>query len=130
MMLQELMDLTDEAETGIDLIHETVKEMASLMNLNERMKKMDSLMVASNIRKLGRIELLYTCVADFVTFLHRMGMDELLTGMEHYYDSNDYNRVIYHSRSEGACDENFEYQLLVRILKKQATVDGKPVADG
>lgn len=57
-------------------------------------------MVASNIRKLGRMELLYTCVSDLVTFLHRTGMDELLAGMEHYYDPGDYNRVIYHSRSE------------------------------
>ena len=140
--------LTYETETGIDLIHETVKElseeMASLMNLNGRMKRMDSLMVASNIRKLGRMELLYTCVSDLVTFLHRVGMDELLGGMEHYYDPNDYNKVIYHSRSEeagerirqiladadkllavckGACDESSEYQLLVRVLKEQTIVE-------
>ena len=48
-------------ETGIDLIHDTVKElsgeMAALMKLNDRMKRMDSLMVASNMRKLGRMEL-------------------------------------------------------------------------
>ena len=68
------------------------------------MKRMDSLMVASNIRKLGRMELLYTCVADLVSFLHRTGMDDLLGGMEHYYDPNDYNRVIYHSKSEDASD--------------------------
>lgn len=140
--------LTYETETGIDLIHETVKElseeMASLMHLNGRIKRMDSLMVASNIRKLGRMELLYTCVSDFVTFLHGMGMDELLVGMEHYYDPNDYNRVIYHGRSEdagerirqiladadtllsvceGACDENPAYQLLIRVLKEQTIVD-------
>ena len=140
--------LTYETETGIDLIHETVKElseeMASLMNLKGRMKRMDSLMVASNIRKLGRMELLYTCVSDLVTFLHRVGMDELLGGMEHYYDPNDYNKVIYHSRSEeagerirqiladadklltvceGACDESSEYQLLVRVLKEQTIVE-------
>ena len=64
-MLEELMGLTDE-------------------------EFMDSLMVASNIRKLGRMELLYTCVADLVSFLHRTGMDDLLGGMEHYYDPNDY----------------------------------------
>ena len=57
--------------------------MAALMKLNDRMKRMDSLMVASNIRKLGRMELLYTCVADLVSFLHRTGMDDLLGGMEH-----------------------------------------------
>lgn len=101
-------------------------------------------MVASNIRKLGRMELLYTCVADSVSFLHRTGMDELLAGMEHYYDPGDYNRVIYHSRSEdagekirqiladadellsaceGACDESAEYQLLVRVMKEQTVID-------
>ena len=48
MVLEELMGLTDE-------------------------EFMDSLMVASNIRKLGRMELLYTCVADLVSFLHRTG---------------------------------------------------------
>ena len=105
---------------------------------------MDSLMVASNIRKLGRMELLYTCVADLVSFLHRTGMDDLLGGMEHYYDPNDYNRVIYHSKSEdasdrikqiladadkllveceGACDESSAYQLLVRVLKEQTVVE-------
>lgn len=140
--------LTYEAETGIDLIHDTVKklsvEMATLMKISGRIKRMDSLMVASNIRKLGRMELLYTCVFDLVTFLHRTGMDELLCGMEHYYDPNDYNRVIYHSRSEeagericqiladadkllavceGACDESSEYQLLVRVLNEQTIVD-------
>ena len=140
--------LTYETETGIDLIHDTVKElsgeMAALMKLNDRMKRMDSLMVASNIRKLGRMELLYTCVADLVSFLHRTGMDDLLGGMEHYYDPNDYNQVIYHSKSEdvsdrikqiladadkllaeceGACDESYAYQLLVRVLKEQTVVE-------
>lgn len=140
--------LTYETETGIDLIHDTVKElsgeMAALMELNGRMKRMDSLMVASNIRKLGRMELLYTCVADLVSFLHRTGMDDLLGGMEHYYDPNDYNQVIYHSKSEdasdrikqiladadkllteceGACDESSAYQLLVRVLKEQTVVE-------
>lgn len=118
-MLEELMGLTDE-------------------------EFMDSLMVASNIRKLGRMELLYTCVADLVSFLYRTGMDDLLGGMEHYYDPNDYNRVIYHSKSEdasdrikqiladadkllveceGACDESSAYQLLVRVLKEQTVVE-------
>lgn len=77
-------------------------------------------------------------------FLHRTGMDDLLGGMEHYYDPNDYNRVIYHSKSEdasdrikqiladadkllaeceGACDESSAYQLLVRVLKEQTVVE-------
>ena len=119
MVLEELMGLTDE-------------------------EFMDSLMVASNIRKLGRMELLYTCGADLVSFLHRTEMDDLLGGMEHYYDLNDYNQVIYHSKSEealdrikqiladadkllaeceGACDESSAYQLLVCVLKEQTVVE-------
>lgn len=117
--------------------------LEKLMGLTDE-EFMDSLMVASNIRKLGRMELLYTCVADLVSFLHRTGMDDLLGGMEHYYDPNDYNRVIYHSKSEdasdrikqiladadkllveceGACDESSAYQLLVRVLKEQTVVE-------
>ena len=71
---------------------------------------MDSLMVSSNIRKLSRLELLYTCVADFVKFLHETGNDDYLKGLEHYYDPDDYNKVIYYGRSED-CDEH-----LSRIL--------------
>lgn len=60
--------LTCETESGIDLTHDCVKElseaMAAIMNINGRIKRMDFLMVASNIRKLGRMELLYTCVSD------------------------------------------------------------------
>ena len=117
--------------------------LEKLMGLTDE-EFMDSLMVASNIRKLGRMELLYTCVADLVSFLHRTGKDDLLGGMEHYYDPNDYNRVIYHSKSEdasdrikqiladadkllveceGACDESSAYQLLVRVLKEQTVVE-------
>ena len=117
--------------------------LEKLMGLTDE-EFMDSLMVASNIRKLGRMELLYTCVADLVSFLYRTGMDDLLGGMEHYYDPNDYNRVIYHSKSEdasdrikqiladadkllveceGACDESSAYQLLVRVLKEQTVVE-------
>lgn len=140
--------LTYETETGIDLIHDCMKElsgeMAAIMNINGRIKRMDSFMVASGIRKLGRMELLYTCVSDLVSFLHRVGMDEYLAGLEHYYDPNDYNRVIYHSRSEdaderirqiltdadklltlcaGGCDESSAYQLLIRVLNEQTVVD-------
>ena len=88
--------------------------------------------------------LLYTCVADLVSFLHRTGMDDLLEGMGHYYDPSDYNQVIYHSKNEdasdrieqiladadkllaeceGACDESPAYQLLVRVLKEQTVVE-------
>lgn len=51
---------------GTDLIHDCIiklsSSMAAMMKLNTGMRRMDSLMVASNIRKMSRLELLYTCV--------------------------------------------------------------------
>lgn len=45
----------DEERTGIDLIHQCIvglsSEMAKLMKINTGMRRMDSLMVASNIKK-------------------------------------------------------------------------------
>ena len=59
---------TYETEHGVDLLHETItslsSEMAELMRIDSSLKRMDSLMVASNIKRMGRLELLYTCVAN------------------------------------------------------------------
>jgi len=46
---------TYEKRTGVDLIHQCIvslsSEMAKMMKLNTGMRRMDSLMVASNIKK-------------------------------------------------------------------------------
>ncbi len=64
-----------EAEYGVDLLHETVtslsKEMAELMKVDLSLKRMDSLMVSSNIKKMSRLELLYTCVANLAKELSK-----------------------------------------------------------
>lgn len=53
---------TYEKETGIDLLHDTIlslsREMAEMMELDLSLKRMDSLMVASNIKRMARLELL------------------------------------------------------------------------
>ena len=116
------------------------------MNLNLPLKRMDSMMIASNIKKLSRLELLYTCVANMVKCLHKSGDDELIKGMEHYYDDNDRNKVIYHNRSEETSDkiqtvindavkllpliedkylQTSEYQLLLRVFREQTEDDDK-----
>ena len=96
--------LTYETEHDVDLVHECITElsgeMAKLMNISGQIQRMDSLMVASNIKRLSRMELLYTCVSNFVTYLHKNGEDDKLSGLEHYYDPNDMNAVIYHKRVE------------------------------
>ena len=47
-----------EQETGIDLLHNTIEDLASelatMMGIDRSLKRMDSLMVASNIKKLSR----------------------------------------------------------------------------
>lgn len=136
---------TYELATGTDLIHETITglsgEMAKLMKINGQIQRMDSLMVASNIRRLGRMELLYTCLSDFVVYLHNRNEDDRLEGLEHYYNPDDYNKVIYRQRKEdydqrlqailadadslikkcsGGYDDVAEYQLLVRAFSEQA----------
>lgn len=141
----------DYEETyGVDLLHGCVTELAAatakLMQIDGRIRRMDSLMVESNIRTLSRMELIYRCIAKLVQYLHKSGQDDLITSLEHYYDPNDFNRVIYHSRSTEAadrieqllldadkllenCADRFmdvtEYQLLVRCLSEQTIVEDK-----
>ena len=51
-----------ESIHGIDLLHECMTglgtNIAKLMDISPRVKRMDSMMIAANIRKLSRIELL------------------------------------------------------------------------
>ncbi len=110
------------------------------MDINPRIKRMDSMMIVANIRKLSRIELLYTCVSKLVIYLHNKKKDTLLQGMEHYYDPSDYNKTFYYNASDetenqlsiilndadkllAICgteyDDVTEYQLLVRCLSEQ-----------
>ena len=137
--------LTYETETGIDLIHDCIKElsgeMGKLMKINGQIQRMDSMMVASNIKSLSRMELLYTCLSNFVTWLHKTEGDDKLSGLEHYYDPNDMNTVIYHRKAEsgdgriqtilkdadrllkvceGGYDDNEHYQILIRVIREQA----------
>lgn len=77
-----------ESAYGVDLLHDCLTELSGgitkLMEINPRIKRMDSMMIAANIRKLSRIELLYTCVSKLVIYLHNNKKDALLKGMEHY----------------------------------------------
>lgn len=134
-------------ETGIDLLHDTITslsgEMAALMQVDHSLKRMDSSMVASNIKKMSRLELLYTCVANLVKTAQKREM-KIPAELSHYLKKEDMNEVIYHSRSEdtlsriekvleeakavkdlcnGIFDDVSEYQLLIRVLREHAAVD-------
>ena len=132
-----------EQETGIDLLHDTItalsREMAEMMNLNLTLKRMDSLMVASNIKRMSRLELLYTCTANLAKEIAKRE-GSLPEELKHYTMENDQNLVIYHNRSEETGDKisrilkdaallkdlcgndyasSSHYQLLVRALQEQ-----------
>ena len=132
-----------ETATGKDLIGDAIKElsgqMAEMMKIDRSLKRMDSLMIASNIKKMSRLELLYTVVANMVKEVVENGVT-LPEGLEHYTDSGDRNVVIYHNRGEDTAeriskilnearilkdfcepdyDESSNYQMLLRVLQEQ-----------
>lgn len=139
--------LSYETETGIDLIHICItslaKEIAKFMGLFPTMQRMDSMMVAANIRNLSLLELFYTCVANLAKIMVSRGI-VLPDEQNHYVEKDDYNSFIYHQRDldaitrtiqvmhdaekllklcEGAFDDTSEYQLLIRLLKEQTIFD-------
>ena len=146
-----------ELTTGEDLLHQCFVEMADglrqYMEISPTIKRMDSMMIESNIRKMGRLELLYTCLSNLVKELHRDGKIDLLKGLEHYADPNDRNRVVYHDQDtpqserlqkiiDDACSllpkceedyaESEDYQLLDRAIREQTKKDddGRNVPKG
>lgn len=137
-----------EAAHNIDLLHDCVADLgqkiAKMMKASPRIRRMDSMMVEANIKKLSRTELLYTCISKLATYLHKEGHDTMLTGMEHYYDPDGFNRTFYYSDSSktddclkailedadkllDSCGQEFddvtEYQLFVRCLFEQTIVE-------
>lgn len=137
---------TYETEHGVDLLHNTITalsaEMAEIMKIDTTLKRMDSLMVASNIKRMGRLELLYTCTANLAKELSQNM--ELPKELQHYVQADDKNQVIYHNHSDETADkiatvlteaallkelcgtdyaESASYQLLLRVLEEQAVLN-------
>ena len=137
-----------EQKTGKDLLKEEIlslsSEISKLMKIKPHMKRMDSLMIASACKDMTRLEVVYVTVSNLVNAVHRIAGDELLVGMEHYLNTDDKNRVIYHNKSEDraakiqsiledgatlierldeAGAELPEYALVVRLLEDQCIID-------
>jgi len=135
--------LSYERQTGVDLLHDTIvslsQEMAGLMKVDRSLKRMDSMMVASNIKKMSRLELLYTCVANFAAVVQRD--KKLPESLVHYTQDCDRNNTLCHNKSDETSDKidivlkdasclmelcgseyegNHEYQTLTRALDEQA----------
>lgn len=133
---------------SVDLYHDCVKDLSSkiakLMNINGRIRRMDSMMIESNIRFLSRMELIYTCISKLVIYLEKNAPKKVTENLAHYADSNDYNKIFYHQRYDdmdelvqillkdcdsllkicgSAYDDITEYQLFVRCLSEQTVVE-------
>lgn len=135
---------------GLDLYHDCVKDLSGkiskIMKLNGRIRRMDSMMIESNIRFLSRMELIYTCISKLVIYLTKNFPDKVSEQLKHYADSNDYNRIFYHQRNDDMekiiqmlltdsdflleiCKNDYEevteYQLFVRCLSEQTVVENE-----
>ena len=138
-----------ELVTGRDLIHECItslsEEIRKFMDIEPTLRRMDSMMIESNIRRMGRVELLYTCLANLVHEASKNDKSDLPDCLKDYADPNNRNRVIYHDSSTPQssklqkiiddavaflpkCREKYEhmedYQLLQRAIDEQTKDDG------
>ena len=139
--------MTYETLTGHDLIKQCINsltgEIAKVMNLTPTMIRMDSLLIASNIKNLSRLELFYVCVVNMVKRMHSTG-EEIPETLQRYLDERDYNQTVYHMKSveleerikpilldiallsklcAGTYDDCSEYQLLIRLINEQTFWD-------
>ncbi len=134
-----------ELETGNDLMHTCIvslsKEIARVMKISGRTRRMDSMMIDANIKKLSRLELIYTCIADLVIRLKKESVEGIPESLLHYdAQENDFNRVFYYAKNSdyaekciqlladsdkllAFCGERFndwkEYKLFSRCLSEQ-----------
>ena len=140
-----------ELVTGRDLIHECItsfsEEIRKFMDIEPTLRRMDSMMIESNIRRMGRVELLYTCLANLVYEASKNDKSGLPDCLKDYADPNNRNCVIYHYSSTPQssklqkiiddvvaflpkCKEKYEhtedYQLLQRAIEEQT----KEVSEG
>lgn len=94
-----------EQETGIDLMKEEMEALAqdfvSLLQINPRLKRMDSLMVASSCKQMSRLELIYRCVSNMVRTINATGETGLLNArLLKYLDTDHENDTIYRTNSD------------------------------
>ncbi len=90
---------------GVDLYHDCVKDLSGkigkIMKLNGRIRRMDSIMIESNIRFLSRMELIYTCISKLVVHLTKKQSGMVSEPLKHYADPDDYNCIFYHQGNDG-----------------------------
>ena len=116
-----------EQTHGVDLYKAAIqnynKEIAKMMMLDGKIRRMDSMMINSNMRMLARSELIYSCISRLVTYIHSVKPEMLPETLLHYAQPNDFNKVFYHERSS-TLEERMEQFLKDAETYYLATVDG------
>ena len=137
-----------EQTHGVDLYKEAINnynnEIAKMMNLDGKIRRMDSMMINSNMRMLARSELIYTCIARLVKYIYANKPEFLPDSLLHYAQPNDFNKVLYHERSSTLEErmEQFlkdaetlyditktgfedvpEYELFIRCFSEQSIIE-------
>lgn len=98
-----------EEAHGRDLMKEEMESLARItaehMQLKGNVKRMDSLMVASRCKRMGRLEIVYAVNERAVRLMNRLGICEYMPGeCMHYLEEDDRNNVIYRCRgAEAGC---------------------------
>ena len=138
-----------ELETYEDLLKKEIErlgeEFTKILKINSRLERVDSIMVSSSCKKMGRLELMYTCIANLVKAVVRTGEELLLPEHLLNYTEENRNALCYRLEQEEVqtrletvakdallifeiCGEAYaefeEYQLLARMLRNQ-TKDGE-----
>lgn len=140
-----------ELETNVDLIKECIKSLSSgiakVMKISGKTRRMDSMMIDANIKRLSRLELLYRCISNLVIRLAKESVKNIPDTLLHYAKQNDFNQVFYYAKNsditekcmqlmedinalQSFCGERFrdwkEYQLFQRCISEQTiTNEGK-----
>lgn len=65
-------------------------------------------MIDVNIKKLSRLELIYTCIANLVKRLSKESSVEIPEGLRHYAATNDYKQVFYYAKSSSYAEKCLE----------------------
>ena len=116
-----------EQATGIDLMKEEMESLAeafvSMMKISGMTKRMDSLMVASSCKRMGRLELMYRSVSKLVKTIKATGEVVLLDRrLLKYLDPDDENDTLY--RTPASESGSKLEAVLADALKLLALTDG------
>ena len=137
-----------EQTHGVDLYKNAIKnynsEIAKMMKLDGKIRRMDSMMINSNMRMLARSELIYSCIERLVKYISKNNPELIPESLQHYAQPNDFNKVLYHERSSTLQErmEQFladaetlyditktgfedvtEYELFIRCFSEQSIIE-------